>query len=166
MRWYCARTVNGAPPPDRAAVTHCNKFLRDTASRHAVRMIASSMFAAVSARKTNDNPICFKASDVSLPKAAKWLRSVTPSRLGRMPKGSGSKRGSASIAITTIVQTAATAGGISQPANSVANAIGASSERRRLSIIFQRPTTGMPPSSRRFAPNIHGRSCQSPRAQR
>ena len=52
------------------------------------------------------------------------------------------------------------------PAKSVAIASGANKDRRKLSIIFQRPTAGIPPPSCRFAPKIHGSNCQSPRAQR
>ena len=165
MRRYCPSTDGSAPPPDRAAVTHSNKCRRDTASRHTVRITASSMFAAVSASNSSESAIWLTAITASVPNAAKWLRSVTPDRSGTMPNGRGSKRGSASISTTTRVQTVATAGGISQPAKSVVIASGANKDRRKLSIIFQRPTTGMPPL-RRCAPKIHGSNCQSPRAQR
>ena len=50
-----------------------------------------------------------------------------------------------------------------QAARSVRTAEGAESVRRRLSSIFQRPRNGTPAARR---PTIHGRSCQSPRAQR
>ena len=43
------------------------------------------------------------------------------------------------------------------------------SERRRLSVIFQRPSGGKPPAPVRPAgapPTIHGNNCQSPLTQR
>ncbi len=55
------------------------------------------------------------------------------------------------------------------PASKARMAMGADSDRRKLSIIFQRPTTGTVvgwPFGLRARPKIHGSNCQSPRAQR
>ena len=52
----------------------------------------------------------------------------------------------------------------SRPRRRVRSAHGAESVRRRLSIIFQRPSSGH--AAPRAGPRIQGRSCQSPRAQR
>ena len=71
--------------------------------------------------------------------------------------------GKAMFARTSRTHTLHGTAGTSQAADSSISIAGAERERRRLSIIFQRPMRGM--SAPRF-PKIQGRSCQSPRAQR
>ena len=73
------------------------------------------------------------------------------------------------VASTNAVHTSGEAGGSSQPAIRVSQAAGADRVRRRLSIIFHRPTSGIQVgrAPARMSPRIiQGRSCQSPRAQR
>jgi hypothetical protein len=83
----------------------------------------------------------------------------------------GIKVGTAIVARMNAVQTSACSNGSNQPASKARTEAGADSVRRRLSNIFQRPIDGMA-QRLPFAtavgpcPRIHGRSCQSPRAQR
>ncbi len=80
----------------------------------------------------------------------------------------GIRTGSAIATSTSWVQIAGELSGSAQAAARVTNAAGADSVRRRLSTIFQRAITGrrvgIAPGARPAM--IHGRSCQSPRAQR
>ena len=64
------------------------------------------------------------------------------------------------VASMNAVQSRGEDPGHTHPTTSVRNAAGIDNVRRRLSIIFQRPMTGM------LSPAIHLKSCQSPRAQR
>ena len=86
-------------------------------------------------------------------------------------RGPGAAPGSRSTPGRARSRSAPETVGASQATARVATASGAESVRRRLSIIFQRPIAGRDRrASRRCAsrarPRIHGRSCQSPRAQR
>ena len=73
-----------------------------------------------------------------------------------------------------LVHTHGETSGTSHPASSVRNMHGAERVRRRLSIIFQRLIAGIVNLAAVFVagdvparcPKIHGKSCQSPRAQR
>ena len=58
------------------------------------------------------------------------------------------------------------AGGSCQPDQEASSNAGADSERRRLSSIFQRPSSGYGRRAARAATNIQGSNCQSPRTQR
>ena len=92
-----------------------------------------------------------------------------PDRLGITSVSAGTREGSARAPNTNPVHTSGELWGSVQPATSVSQAAGADSVRRRLSIIFHMPMTGI--RVRRVAAAavplmIQGSSCQSPRAQR
>ena len=103
--------------------------------------------------------------------ARRWLRFEIPSRRGTIPARNGRRAGSVIIARTDPLQSAAGIRGKVHPPSKARRVAGADSVRRRLSIIFQRPINGIAlragwPLESRPRPRIHGRSCQSPRAQR
>ena len=163
---YCCPRPGRALLPACAAVIHSSRCRRDTPRRHAVRTTASIKVAAVSASNARLTAIWPRAVKTSAQSAAKWLLGVTPRRAGITPNGNGKRRGSASIDSVRAVHIRACGRGSIQPAASDNRAIGASSDRRKLSIIFQRPTADTPPMPPPRRPKIQGRSCQSPRAQR
>jgi len=95
-----------------------------------------------------------------------------------IPVTNGSIGGVAIVAIMNAVHIAAGHIGSVHPAIMAISVTGACSVRRRLSIIFQRPSDGIDDRPSRGGevaasalepcarPNIHGSSCQSPRAHR
>ena len=74
-----------------------------------------------------------------------------------------SSAGKASAASTKPVNMACGALGMDQPATNRKKAQGADSDRRKLSSIFHRPSSGIPLP---LGPQIQGNNCQSPRTQR
>ena len=154
-----------------AAVIHSSKFLRVMNRRTSVRKIASDMSHAWYARNVMVSPMCDRASEKSDSTPRMWLRLEIPPCRGAIPNRQGISGGIAIISRTNRVNIQGDSGYISHPTINVRNMAGAESVRRRVSIIFHRLIGGMvyrccfscdtPP-----LPKIHGRSCQSPRAQR
>lgn len=96
------------------------------------------------------------------PTSKKW-RSSIERRVGTRPASAPSMGPSISAAATAA--SAQGSGNASVKTTHASSAVdaGTTSARRRLSLIFQRPSASMP---KRGARSIRGSSCQSPRAQR
>ena len=166
---YTPNRPSRTPSCACAAVTHSSRSRRDTIRRYKVRPIASVMSQAWWARNVMTKVICSTASPKSSASARRWLCATMPDRRGAISANTGSNVGKAIVASTNRVQLSAAGSGSSQPANSAMTMAGAESVRRRLSSIFQRPSSGSDLRPRRVAsprPKIHGSNCQSPRAQR
>ena len=153
-----------------AAVTHSSSRRRVTNRRTRVRPIASLMSHAWWARKVMASVIWAAASVKVGPTPRRWLRLEMPAAL-RDELGEHGEEGRQRDAwrARTWSTRAGGACGSSQPATRVSKAAGADRVRRRLSSIFQRPTSGIQVGRGRRADaprSIQGRSCQSPRAQR
>ena len=142
-----------------------------TYMRARVRTIASSISHAWCARNVMPRPTC-AAGDGQVRSHRPEVAALGDPRARRQqPRQHGQRRGDD----RRREDEARPHPGATEPnvhaATSVATASGADSVRRRLSTIFQRAMPGMEPRVRRpvasrARPRIHGRSCQSPRAQR
>ncbi len=139
-----------------------------TASRQRVRTIASSMSCAWCTSVAMAKPVCASARPRSPKKTEKCSRHVVFGATEKTPSSAGSTDGAASAISTNADQMRQAAGGSAQPAISASTVTGADSVRRRLSSIFQRPSSvaaaGLPLLAGGW--NSQPRSCQSPRAQR
>ena len=134
-----------------------------TNKRTKVRMIASVINQAWCANKVIANKTCPVANSSFSAK----LRNAGSQRLvcssTTALSSSASNAGIASAVTTSASHTNCGERGNAQDKTSTSSAAGAESVRRKLSNIFQRPIAVI---SRPRDPNIQGRSCQSPRAQR
>ena len=136
-----------------------------------MRTIASPISHAWWDRNVIPSPMWTAAAVTSAPIARRWLRLEIPARRGGSPPRTGTTSGIMIARRSSAVHRPAETDGSVHAATSVATASGADRVRRRLSSIFQRAIAGIAVRSRRPAsscarPRIHGRSCQSPRAQR
>ena len=143
-----------------AAVVQSSRLRRVIVRRIIVRTIASPIHQARSARSPSVNAHCrhaihrsWRSARRSLARRRCPVRSVTTMY-------TGSSDGSPIPTISTAVHHAAMAAGSIQPSTSAASVVSGISVRRRLSTIFQPPSSDIRPG------RSHGTSCQSPRAQR
>ena len=171
MRPYVASRLRSTACLACAAVTHCSKLRRVKIKRTSVRTIASVISHAWYAINVMVKPICDAPSDRSERRSRKWLRLEMPLSREFNPTRKGINEGIAIVASTKRVHIQGDTCGTIHPANMSSSMQGAESVRRRLSSIFQRLIAGIETLRRSSlesppCPKIHGKSCQSPRAQR
>src|SRR5580700_4268418 len=141
--------LSGGPTFAWAAVTHSSRFRRDTRRRNSVRRIASDIAQVWSAKNTTKSTICDSARLKSEPTARRWIRWESPSRRGTIPVRNGKRAGSPTAITMKALHRPAEAGGNVHPPTRARKLTGADTDRRKLSIIFQRPTSGI--ARRRFS---------------
>ncbi|MCY1514171.1 hypothetical protein D9M68_487000 [compost metagenome] len=146
-----------------SAVVHCSRCLRLTTSRQVARKAASSSRRVCAASCTNCQAAPARARSSSTAPASKKWRSSMARRVGTRPASAPSSGPSVSAAPTAASAQPSGMACVKITSTSSAKDAGTTSERRRLSLIFHRPSASIP---KRRARHISGSSCQSPRTQR
>ena len=78
-----------------------------------------------------------------MPTARRWTSLDSPARLGMIPLRKGISAGIAIVVRTNALHSSAEANGKVHPTTRARRHAGGDNDRRRLSIIFQRPTNGI-----------------------
>ena len=78
-----------------------------------------------------------------MPTARRWTSLDRPARLGMIPLRNGRRAGIAIVVRMNALHSSAEANGNVHPTTKARRHAGGDNDRRRLSIIFQRPTSGM-----------------------